>query len=75
MIGMACTFFLYAATPVVLSAPWWVVAGLLVLWAAALVLAVRWFTRRPTALLWLPVALAALWFAVLLAGARYLGWK
>ena len=74
MVGMACTFFLYAATPVVLPAPWWVVAGLLLLWALALVLAVRWFTRRPMALLWLPVVLAVLWFVVLLAGARFLDW-
>lgn len=74
MIAMACTFFLYAATPVVLPAPWWVVAGLLVLWAASLVLAVRWFPRRPRALLLLPTGLAVLWFVVLLAGARFLDW-
>ena len=74
MIAMACTFFLYAATPVVLPAPWWVVACLLVLWTASLVLAVRWFTRRPRALLWLPAGLAVLWFVVLLAGARFLDW-
>jgi hypothetical protein len=74
MIGMACVFFLYAATPVVLPAPWWAVAGLLVLWAAALVVAVRWFTRRPVALAWLPVGLAVLWFVAVLAGARFLDW-
>lgn len=49
-------------------------AGLLVLWGAALVVAVRWFTRRPVALAWLPVGLAVLWFAVVLAGARFLDW-
>lgn len=74
MIGMASTFFLYAATPVVLDAPWWAVAALLGVWAVALVVAVRWFTRRPLALAWLPLGLAVLWFGTVLAGARFLDW-
>lgn len=74
MVGMACVFFVYAATPVVVDAPWWAVVALLLVWAAALVQAVRWFTPRPVALALLPVGLAALWFAVVLAGARFLDW-
>lgn len=74
MIGMACVFFVYAATPVVVDVPWWVLGALLLVWAAALVQAVRWFTPRPVALAVLPVALAVLWFVVVLVGARFLGW-
>lgn len=75
MIGMSCVFFLYAATPVAVpDVPWWVVVLLLVVWAAAMVLAVRWWTPRPIALAWLPLALAVGWFAVVFTGGRWLGW-
>ena len=50
-------------------------AVLLLLGVAALLVAIAWFTTRPRAVVLLPVALALLWLAVVLAGARYLGWS
>ena len=43
-------------------------------WVVALVQGCRWFVRRPRAVAALPVLLAVGWFAVVLAGARWLGW-
>ena len=37
------------------------------LWLAIFVLACRWFTRRPRAVVLLPAVAAVLWFALLLA--------
>jgi hypothetical protein len=74
MIGLAAVFFLLAATPTVVGAPWWVTAVLLLAWVVALVQRCRWFVRRPRAVLVLPVLLAVGWFAVVLAGARWLDW-
>ena len=74
MIGLASVFFLIAATPTVVNAPWWVVALLLLVWAVALVQGCRWFVRRPRGVLALAVGLGVGWFAVVLAGARWLGW-
>lgn len=74
MIGIASVFFLFAATPTVVDAPWWVVALLMVVWVVALVQACRWFVRRPVAVLVLPIVLAIGWFAVVMAGARWLDW-
>lgn len=74
MIGLAAVFFLLAATPTVVGAPWWVTAVLLLVWAVALVQGCHWFVRRPRAVLALPVLLAVGWFAVVLAGARWLDW-
>jgi hypothetical protein len=72
MAGMACAFFLYAASG--LLAPWWAVVLLLLVWAVLLVLATAWWTPHPT---WVPyVALFAvvLWFCAVNAGAAWLGW-
>ena len=74
MIGLAAVFFLMAATPTVVDAPWWVTALMLLVWAVALVQGCRWFVRRPRAVLVLPVLLAVAWFGVVLAGARWLDW-
>ena len=74
MIGLAAVFFLIAATPTVVDAPWWVVALLLVAWVVALVQACRWFVRRPVAVPVLSVLLGLGWFAVVMAGARWLDW-
>jgi hypothetical protein len=74
MIALAAVFFLMAVTPTVVDAPWWVTVLLLGVWAVALVQACRWFVRRPRAVLVLPVLLAVGWFAVVLAGARWLDW-
>jgi len=72
MAGMAGVFFLIGAS--VLTTPWYAVAGLFVLWALVLVLATRWWTPHPTRLPWLPVALAAVWFATVAGGAAAFGW-
>ena len=65
--GMAVAAFLYGyaaiAFPSVLHS---VVMPLL--WLAIFVLACRWFTRRPVAVVALPVVAVALWFGLLLAG-------
>lgn len=73
MAGMACAFFLYAAS--VLVAPWWAVAVLLVIWAALLLVACAWWTLHPK---WVPgVAVFAIvfWFLAIVAGAAWLGWS
>lgn len=74
MIGLAAVFFLIAATPTIVDAPWWVVALLMLGWVGALVQGCRWFVRRPVAVLVLSVVLALGWFGVVLAGARWLDW-
>ena len=74
MIGLASTFFLFAATPTVVDAPWWATALLLLGAVAALVQGCRWFIRKPVAVLVLAVMLAIGWFAVVMAGARWLDW-
>jgi hypothetical protein len=58
----------------VVDAPWWVTALLLAVWGVALVQGCRWFVRRPRAVVVLPVLLGLGWFAVVLAGARWLDW-
>lgn len=73
MIGMACVFFLIAAS--VLATPWYVVALLLVVWAVVLVVALRWFTPHPTWVPWLPTGLALLWFTTVAGGAAVFGWS
>lgn len=74
MGGMAAVFFLFAATRTVVAAPWWVVALLMLAWLAAFAVGCAWFTRRPRSLAVLPIALAGAWFAVVVLGARGLGW-
>jgi len=73
MAGMACAFFLYAASGLV--APGWAVAVLLLIWLAFFVLACRWWTPHPRRLLVLPVVAIALWFALVTAGGAWLGWS
>lgn len=74
MIGLASTFFLFAATRTVVDAPWWAVTLLILVWIVALVQACRWFIRRPVAVFVLAVVLAIGWFGVVMAGARWLDW-
>ena len=75
MIGLACVAFVIGATPLVVPAPWWAVALLVLLWVAALLLAIGWFTRRPRTVVAIPVVLTLVWFATVVGGARYLGWS
>jgi hypothetical protein len=72
MAGMACVFFLYAASG--LLAPWWAVVLLLVVWAFLLFVATAWWSLHPTWVPWIPVFAAVLWFVVLNAGGAWLGW-
>jgi len=72
MAGLAGCFFLYAAS--VLIAPWWAVAALLAFWAVLLVVACRWFTRRPRLSVVLPVVAVVVWWGVLVLGAALLDW-
>ena len=74
IIGLACVAFLIGATPLVVAAPWWAITLLVLLWVAALVLAIGWFTARPRAVALIPVVLTLVWFATVLGGARLLGW-
>lgn len=57
-----------------LLAPLWAIIGLLVVWAAGLVWAIRSRRRQPWLVFALPFALMIFWFAVITAGERLLGW-
>lgn len=72
LVGLVSCFFLYVVSGIV--APWWAVPLLLLVWVAHLVLALRWFSTRPYAVLLLPVSAIALWFAAITAGGAWLGW-
>jgi hypothetical protein len=72
MAGMACAFFLYAASGLV--APWWAVVLLLVVWVLLLVVACAWWTPHPRRVPWVAVVAVLLWFAVVTAGGMWLGW-
>ena len=72
MAGMACAFFLYAASGLV--APWWAVVLLLVLWLVLFVVACRWWTPHPRRVPLVAVAAVLLWFALVTAGGAWLGW-
>lgn len=73
MIGLACLFFLIAAS--VLTTPWYAVTGLLVLWAVTLGVAVRWWTPHPARLPWLTFGLAVVWVGTVVGGAVLFGWS
>ena len=63
--GLAVAFFLYAYSAIAL--PGWLNSlGLPLFWLALLVVATRWFTRRPKASMLLPVVAITVWFAAML---------
>ncbi len=72
LVGLVACLFLYGVSGLV--APAWAVVVLLLIWGAHLLLAFRWFSRRPFAVLALPVVAVAIWFAAITAGARWWGW-
>jgi hypothetical protein len=72
MAGMACAFFLYAASGLV--APWWGVALLMLIWLELFVLGCRWWSSHPARLLLLPLVAIVAWFGLLSAGGAWLGW-
>ena len=75
LVGLACVAFLIGATPVAVGAPWWAIALLALVWVAALLLTVGWFTARPRAVVLIPLAVAVVWLATVIGGARFLGWS
>jgi hypothetical protein len=72
MAGLVCVLWLYGASALV--APLWAVAVLGALWLVQFVLACRWFSRRPYAVLAMPVVALALWLVVIFAGEALFGW-
>ena len=72
MAGMACAFFLYAASG--LLAPWWAVVLLLLVWVGLLALAAAWWTPHPARVPAVAVFAIGFWFAALNAGGAWLGW-
>ncbi len=73
MAFMAATLFLVLASGLV--APPWAVGLLAVVWLLFFGLGVRWFMHHPWRVAALPAAMAAVWFATIAAGARFLGWS
>lgn len=73
MAGMACAFFLYAASGLV--APWWAAVLLVAAWLALFVVATRWWTPHPGWVPVVPVVAVGLWFAVALVGGLVLDWE
>ena len=63
--GLAVALFLYAYVAIAMPSLVNTVVLPLV-WLVLLVLSLRWFTRRPTAAMALPVVAVAVWFAVML---------
>ena len=72
MMGMAGTFFLYAASG--LLAPWYGVVLLLLVWVVLFVVACRWWTPHPQLMLVLPGIAVVIWFAVLVLGEALFDW-
>jgi uncharacterized protein involved in cysteine biosynthesis len=63
--GLAVAAFLYGYSAFAL--PGLVNSVLLpLLWLVLLVVALRWFTRHPIRIVWLPVVAVAVWFAAML---------
>jgi hypothetical protein len=73
MAGMACAFFLYAASG--LLAPWWAVVVLLLVWVVLLLVATRWWTPHPQRVPFVAVFAVVLWFGAMNAGGAWLGWS
>lgn len=73
MVGMAGMFFPYAASGRV--APAGGVAVLMLIWLVLLVVACRWWTRRPRLVPFVPVVALVVLFAVAWYGGAHLGWK
>ncbi|WP_020573262.1 hypothetical protein [Actinopolymorpha alba] len=72
LAGLLPLLLLYAASGLV--APLWAVCGLVVVWVVLVVFALRWFRRRPWAVLAMPFAGVAVWLALLQVGESFLGW-
>jgi len=64
---MAASLFLHGASALV--APWYAVAGLLLVWLAHFVVCLRWWTPYPARLPWVAVSSMVVWFVLLVGGA------
>ena len=73
LVAFLGTLAVYAASG--LLAPAWAVVVLWVIWLALLAMAI-WLlrSRRPLYVLLVPIAAGLIWFGVLTAGERWLGW-
>jgi hypothetical protein len=71
--GLFCVLWLYGASKLA-GATTTALVLLLLLWLVQFVLACRWFSRRPYAVLVMPVVALALWFGVIMAGHAFLDW-
>ncbi|SCL27633.1 hypothetical protein GA0070624_3540 [Micromonospora rhizosphaerae] len=72
LIAHLALAFWYAASGLV--APAWAVAGLLVVWAVLLVVAIQLLRRRPALVPLVPLAAVLIWLTVVSAGGAWLGW-
>jgi hypothetical protein len=70
--GMVANLFLYGISGTV--APWWAVVLLMLVWLFLMGLTLAWFTRRPLAVMVLPVVAFVVWFAAITTGGAVLGW-
>jgi hypothetical protein len=66
-------FFLYGASGLIV--PIWALTLLLFVWLVLFVTACRWWTPHPRRVLLLPVVAVVVLFAVVAAGAAWLGWS
>ena len=73
VLGLLAVLPFYIASG--LAAPLWAIILLLLFWAALLVCAIRWLTRRPWVVLALPLVAFAVWWGSLMLGERLLGWQ
>ncbi len=72
MAGMAMMLFIILASGAVL--PWYAIAGLTVVWVAALLQGTRWFVSAPVKVLLLPLGMLVLWLTTLMLGVSLVGW-
>jgi hypothetical protein len=70
--GLVSILWIYGASALV--GPGWLPAPLVAFWVVLFVLACRWFSRRPYAVLLLPVVALVVWLAVVAVGIAWLGW-
>lgn len=75
-IGVAGLFvLLWVSISTVLYAPWWGVLLALALLVPQAIIMSRWARTDPIRCIWLPVVGLAVWFALVLIGVEWWGWK
>ncbi len=71
-LGLLATLPFYLASGLV--APLWAIVVLWLVWLGLGLLAFQWFTRRPWAVLLLPVVAIGIWWLAITLGEQVLGW-